>query len=139
MRFTVRTGRRRLAAGLLLGGLAAAGCGGKKTYPVEGQVVVKGGGVPAEALAGYVVTFESEVEKVGATGSVGKDGTFRMTTTKNGDGAVAGKHRVSLIPETWDAKMVLPSRYHRLETSGLEVTVEPRTNEITLEVEPRTK
>jgi hypothetical protein len=128
---------RTLTVGLWLASLALTGCGGRRTYPVEGRVVVKDNAVPVKDLQGYVVTFESQTEPVGASGTVGRDGTFRVGTFKEGDGAVVGKHRVSLMPATGDARIVLPNRYHRFETSGLEVTVEPRKNEITLEVDAK--
>ncbi len=128
---------RQLTFGLLLASLALPGCGGQRTYPVEGRIAVKNNAVPVKDLEGYIITFESKTESVGANGTVGRDGTFRLGTFREGDGAVPGPHRVCLMPATGDARIVLPNRYHRFETSGLEVTVEPRKNEITLEVDAK--
>src|SRR5581483_9851663 len=73
------------------------GCGGR-THPVEGKVVFKGSTDPARELAGYQVMFESAEQKVSANGVVQPDGTFRVGTFKDNDGAVPGKHRVALSP-----------------------------------------
>jgi hypothetical protein len=140
MGFSSCPGLRTPMVCLWLAVLALTGCGGKRTYPVEGKIVVKGSAFPVKDLSGYIVTFESQTENVGANGTVGPDGTFRVGTFKEGDGAVAGKHRVSLMPPMAEEgkrgpRMVLPARYYRFETSGLEVVVEPRKTEITLEVE----
>jgi hypothetical protein len=127
---------------LALAGLSwgLAGCGAR-TYPVHG-VVAWPDGTPATELAGYAVTFESLEAKVGASGDVQKDGTFRVGTYKDNDGAVPGKHRVALTPpdplhdvDKPRPRATLPPHYRSLDTSGLVVTVERKTNEVTLRVE----
>lgn len=129
-------------AWLTLAGLSCtlAGCG-SRTYPVKG-VVVWPDGKPATELAGYAVTFEAVEAKVGATGDVQADGTFTVGTYRDGDGAVPGRHRVALTPpdplhdvDKPRPKAALPPRYRSLEKSGLVVTVERKTNEVTLQVE----
>jgi hypothetical protein len=126
---------------LLLGLVASAsGCGGVRTYPVEGTVVIKGTTTPARELAGYQVQFESEQPRTSAVGVVEADGTFRLGTKREGDGAVPGKHRVALTPplETEGKprpKNLLADRYRSFETSPLEVTIKPQANTVTLEVE----
>jgi hypothetical protein len=115
-----------------------AGCG-SRTYPVEGRVVFRDGKEATE-LAGGFVTFEAEESQVSAQGEIQPDGTFRMGTFKPGDGAVPGRHKVLVMPRPADnpdrpPPPVLHPRYQRLETSGLEVTVEPKKNQVTLTVE----
>lgn len=140
-RFQSGWSRGRLTiVGLALVLLLLTGCG-RKTYPVEGKIVVKDGALPVKDLAGYIVELESEEEPVvGANGVVEKDGTFRVGTFKEGDGAVLGKHRVVLSPpvETEGVprpKKLLLDRYKKADTSGLEVTIEAKKNEVILEVE----
>jgi hypothetical protein len=126
--------------GVLLLGLLATGCGGK-TASVEGTVVFKDSQAPAKELAGYVVTLELEGGNVSATGMVQPDGTFRVSTYREGDGAVPGKHRVALTPPLPQGDRpipppILPPRYGDLKTSGLEIEVKKgQANPARLEVE----
>jgi hypothetical protein len=120
--------------------LFLVGCGGRKTYPVEGKIVYKDGS-PATGLAGGNVEFDSVEQPVSAQGTIQSDGSFSLGTDAPGDGAVPGKHRVVIaLPLPLDQDKPPPpaidSRYHTFETSGLEVTVEPKLNKVTLEVEP---
>lgn len=120
-----------LAAALIA---VAGGCGkGREpVYPVTGQVLVKG----APADGAFVVfhpqdTAEKEPPRPFATTDA--DGTFRLTTFATGDGAPAGKYRVtvvwrpkptsSLAPEGPDR---LKGRYEKAETSGLQAQVEKK-------------
>ncbi|HXG09456.1 MAG TPA: hypothetical protein VNK04_06675 [Gemmataceae bacterium] len=131
---------------LCLVGLLGTGCGGgPKTYPVKGKVVYPDG----TPLTGGIVEFEalaSEVGQVNARGTIREDGTFEVSTLfpgtdKERDGAVAGEHRVLVIPPLLTdeamakgAKPAVDPRYRRYETSGLKVKVNPDVNEITLTV-----
>lgn len=132
-------GRLFLAA--LLGG-ATVGCGGRGAYPVRGKIVFQGSTEAAKELAGYTVTLVSKDlpgPKVSATGVVEPDGTFRLSTFGREDGAVAGKHLVAITPpvQLADGPTLPPlidERYSAPETSGLEVTVQPGRNEVTLTV-----
>lgn len=125
---------------LTLGGLLAlTGCGGSSTLPVEGTIVFADTQQPARELAGYTVTFEQTEQKVSATGVVRPDGTFRLTTYKEEDGAVPGKHKVAITPpipevDTPAPPPLIPPRYSGLD-SGLEVEVKAGQPEVTLTVE----
>jgi len=121
-----------LAAGCLF----AAGCGGPyKTYPAEGTVALPDG----TPLAGLRVTFVSEQPAVSATGITDGDGHFVLGTIEADDGAPAGVYEVVVV-EAARADLPPPSRIHaryaRLETSGLQFTVEPQRNEFTLQLDP---
>lgn len=84
----------------------AVGCGAgsagddKATAKVTGKVTYNGA-----AAAGGELLF-SPVAEAGAKGPPGQsgrapiksDGTFVVTTYKDGDGAVVGQHRVSYLP-----------------------------------------
>lgn len=141
-----RSLRAALWAAALAGAAVAAGCGGGRAYPVEGKVVFADG-QPAAELAGGSVVFESAEANVSATGEIGPDGSFRLTTYKDHDGAPAGKYKVVVTagdpeevgaddrPARRKAKRTLDPRFQSLDTTPLEVTVEPRANRVTLKVE----
>ncbi|MEX0642992.1 MAG: hypothetical protein WD468_09850 [Pirellulales bacterium] len=124
--------------------------GALKTYPVEGHVVyddgspVKGGTVDFETVVGE--TADGQPRRVYANGAIDADGTFRLLTNREQEGVVAGVHRVAIgeTPETgsdFDVMQasrrkkptVLP-KYANYDTSGLEVTVEPKSNAITITI-----
>lgn len=134
--------RSLVLASLVL--LGFTGCA-RRTYPVDGKVVWKDG-QPATELAGYGITFESLEARVGAVGIVREDATFTVCTERPDDGAIPGRHRVALTPPDplHDVDRPRPQskihpRYHDLSTSGLEVTIERKTNAVVLEVEPNRK
>lgn len=134
-----------LALALIL--LAGAGCGGPRTYPVEGQVVWLDG-TPAKELAGGMVQFdlitENENERVSPRGSIAEDGRYRLGTFKTNDGAPAGKYRVLVMPVIWTEGMlrdrpapppILDARFQIFDTSRLEVVVEEKKNDLPIKVE----
>jgi hypothetical protein len=59
------------------------------------------------------------------------DGTFRLSTFGNGDGALAGDYRISLIParrrgeQPGKAARTIDGKYQSFDTSGLEASVSP--------------
>jgi hypothetical protein len=77
-----------------------------------------------------------------------EDGTFTLTTEKQGDGAMTGRYRAAVrgrlmrrgygsIPEAPNpagGPQIHP-RFESFKTSGLEFTVEPRTNTFVITVE----
>src|SRR5262245_62694231 len=101
-----RRGIVALAALILLLGF---GCGGRKTYPVEGRVVWSDG-TPAKELAGGMVSFDlitdEPKDKVNPHGDIQEDGSFRLQTFKPDDGAPAGKYRVAVTPLYWTEGML---------------------------------
>src|SRR5262245_57098276 len=94
---SVRPARRRWWAGLLaLLALSASACG-NRTYPVRGKVVYKDNGRPVPG--GVVIWFESTTPPhARASGVVGADGTFVLSTNREGSGAIQGEHRVRFEP-----------------------------------------
>ena len=126
-------------AGLLLA-LAASGCGKGKpaTAPVTGRVLLDG-----KPVAGAAVMLEPVEGGVPARGGTGADGSFTLSTFGRDDGALVGRHRVSVskfvtegaaanelgleaapAPAGMQPKAALPARYADPKTSGLEATVE---------------
>jgi hypothetical protein len=93
MRLRPVLGRGGLAAaGLAL--LVLGGCGGNQT--VRGKLVYADTEEPVTELAGFDVTFSSETLGVSARGTIEQDGTFRLGTEKENDGAPPGQYVVTL-------------------------------------------
>lgn len=136
-----------------VGLLAAPGCSkrqGRKVVPVNGRVLYNG-----EPLGDAMVTFSNAEANIAAYGQSGANGRFKLTTFEHGDGAVPGKHRVSVrrvqiinpnplgfdpftdgpakpVTEVW----LIPKRYGSLQTSKLTVDVaEEGKNDIVIELE----
>jgi hypothetical protein len=137
-RFSGRKGRWLLVVLLLIG---VVGCGGRRLHPVRGKVVYKEDETP---LRGGLVVFEpvDPAAKVSASGPIQADGTFRLGTEKEGDGAPEGKYRVLVEPprqpnrdERKPPTPLIHPRFRKLDTSGLEYTVVPGPNEFNIKVE----
>jgi hypothetical protein len=127
-----------------LGGLMLlAGCGdsqdGVPVYPARGTVLYQG--APAEGAK--VVLYDTNRQDPKApfpTGEVQPDGTFRLTSYEEGDGAPAGTYKVTItwlepIPEGVNREMYSPAdrlggRYANPEQSPLEVTIVEGNNEL---------
>jgi hypothetical protein len=119
------------------------GCGGSGPYPVEGRVVWKDGSAAKELEGGQIV-FDLPEKQTSARGIIQADGTFRLTTNKPNDGALAGDHKV-LVLETRKqlggpdginiAPGVMDARFYDPRTSDLQATVKPGTNKVTLTVD----
>jgi len=115
-----------------------AGCQSDRTkaYPVSGVVVLENG-QPATDLAGGMVTFSSSELKTSSIVEIGIDGTFQLTTLRQGDGAVPGTYEVAVespTPETGDRKVKQVQTVPRYVCVQSQVTVEPKRNEIRLTV-----
>jgi hypothetical protein len=111
-----------LAAPILL---MCGGCGpssaiqSAETVPVKGKVTYKG-----QPLARGVITFEPRNSGRQASGQIGPDGTFELTTLSKGDGAAVGKHRISVSETGASPKAELvPKKYTEVNTSKIEVEV----------------
>jgi hypothetical protein len=120
-----------------------AGCSGD-IHPVQGKVVWKDG-TPAKELKNSLVIFNQAAKQTRAQGQIQEDGSFRLTTNKPNDGALAGEHEVLIIEVARkhlggpDSSALAPgamdSRYSDPRTSGLTATVKPGTNQVTLTVD----
>ena len=130
-------GRRRAAALAGLALVALAGCGGgDRPYPVHGKLVYKDNDQPVKELAGFDVTFTAEKGKT-ARGTIGADGTFRLTTTRADDGAYPGQYKVTVTqphpnPERRvKGKPVVDLVYEDPQKTDLKATVEAKDNTFT--------
>jgi hypothetical protein len=123
----------------LVAAVWCVGCGGR-TASVQGRVKFKDGSDVA-ALANYEVSFEHQESKTSATGPIGPDGTFTVSTFGSGDGALPGKHRVAITPppspdpDKPPQKSKLPTKYEDFNASGLEVEIKPGRNPIEFELD----
>src|SRR5579883_1927961 len=92
------------------------GCGSKEgpyvaaTVPVKGSVTYQG-----KKLTQGEVTFESLENGREAHGRIQPDGTFVLTTFKEGDGALAGDHRVAVAEA--DKAIHLPAKFSHVSSS----------------------
>lgn len=103
-------------------------------------------GAPAKELAGTLIFFEQPAKQLSAQGQINADGSFRLTTFKENDGAPEGENVVRLIEVGRkplggpDASLLAPgkidSRYASPSTSDLKATVTRGVNKVTLTVEP---
>jgi serine/threonine-protein phosphatase CPPED1 len=103
---------------------------GQTVTLVSGKVFYRGSPVPGAEIVFRPVRGAGQRQAGSATGRVEADGSFRLTTYRAFDGAVAGEHQVSL---TWYPPASanggprvgnrLPERYARPETSKLTATV----------------
>ncbi len=87
MMIQARYGLMVLMAGLLIG------CGGsdhEETAPVTGKVTLKG----TPVTKGRIAFYPSQGRP--AMGAIQSDGTYSLTTFDQGDGALLGKHRVTI-------------------------------------------
>src|SRR5687768_2935478 len=136
-----RRAKLRWATATLIGCwcLCSLGCNSRlPTYPVSGKVVWKGG-APATELNGGFVTLDSVELMVSAMGPIGPDGSFKLGTFEESDGVPAGEYKVAVsrAPELEEQGVwiPLPRRYESIGSSDLTLTVEPKANLVTLEVE----
>jgi hypothetical protein len=129
-----------LAAASLLA--SAAGCSDHlPTYPVAGKVQFTTGG-PVHV---GTVELKSREHGVQARGQIQSDGSFTLTTYKDGDGAVAGIHDCVVVQlvvtegltgHRPSAVGVVDQRFASYSTSKLTVEISPdKANEVVLEVE----
>ena len=130
---------------LMISAIAAMGLGCHRsgelpTYEASGVVKLADGRV----LDGGTVIFESVDHPVTARSVIDVDGSFSLGTYETGDGAVAGRHRVAVLPSMqtdYDrderrAPPMIDPGYKDLDSSGLEFSVSedaPNVFEIVLQ------
>ena len=88
----------------------------RPTVPVKGKVTYKG-----KPLTQGEIVFEPESAGREAHGGIQSDGTFELTTYKQGDGAVPGTHRVAVTGTS--KKDAVPTKYKNVSSSKTQVEV----------------
>jgi hypothetical protein len=133
----------RQAAVLVL--FLALGCGDHrpKTAVVRGTVTYKGKPVP-----NGTVNFVS-ASGPAATGEIGPDGSYRLTTFRKGDGAVLGAHKVVIVAmQKNDAQIeaftplpppIVPMKYTSAATTDLTAEVKDQENTINFDLKEEKK
>jgi hypothetical protein len=98
--------------------------------PVKGKVTYKG-----QPLTQGIVRFEPDGYGRGADGKLQPDGTFVLSTLKEGDGVVAGHHRVYIAQvDKRLARDRAISKYRHPTTSDWTADVSPENTEFTFEI-----
>ena len=126
-----------LVALLLLACLA--GCGSHpRRVPVSGLVTIQG-----DPLRWGVILLDPIDGGPPAVGEMQRDGTFRLTTFREFDGAIPGTYRVSFLVYPLDGPPALygrtkkksdylPVKYTDPQRSGLQVVISDRDNHLEL-------
>jgi hypothetical protein len=100
-------------------------------YPVRGRVVDQQGQAIA-GLEGSQIIFTQVDGLTSCVGEIGADGSFEMFTERPGDGVPPGKYQVHIPRRYLDpehpAPQAVQGKYEKPDTSGLEATVEAKTN-----------
>jgi hypothetical protein len=117
----------------LLGPCIGCGANGAGTMPslvpVTGKVTFKG-----QPLTVGTVRFEPDDYGRPATGKLQPDGTFVLTTLTDGDGVVAGHHRVSIIGTDPKAKPAVPKKFADGASSKFVADVSAENKEFTFAI-----
>ena len=114
--------------------VSAAGCsdGRPVRVKVSGQVQIDG----KPLTHGFVQVLPNNDRA--ASGKIGTDGRFTLTTYEPNDGCVPGKHRACVVAveplgatkQRWHA----PKRYANPESAGLEVDVPKETDALVIKL-----
>jgi len=115
-------------AGLLT--LLLAGCDGRPSLvPVSGQVLLD----DQPVTAGFIRVIPSDARA--ASGSIGSDGRFQLTTFEENDGCVPGTHKVTVSAFDQSGsgtRWVAPRRYCDPATSDITATIDGPTNSLVI-------
>ena len=128
----------------VIGAVCVAGCGSKfnstpppTVYPVKGKVVLASG----EPVTGGFITFHPKTTLgAEASGEIGKDGSFQLTTIVKNDGALPGSYTVSVDPFFKDGRRSavpvsgIPPKFGAPETSELTAEVEAKDNDLKIQL-----
>ena len=117
-----------IAVAFVLAALTGGGCGrGPQVVPVSGVVEVDG--VPLKSGAITVVPDDGRA----ASGTIGTDGRFTLTTFVPGDGALLGRHRVVVTAHEDIGRMKLrwlvPAACRDIASTPLVLEVKGRTSD----------
>lgn len=110
------------------------GCGsnaapqGVPTVPVKGKITYKG-----KPLTQGSITFEPDYGRE-AHGAIHPDGTFELTTYKDGDGAVPGVHRFAVSGTGTRGREAVPLKFRNTSSSNVEVEVKEGKTEYAIDL-----
>lgn len=139
------TGFRPLTLLLMLSLATTLGCNRppQATYPAKGVVQWSDGRPATELTQGRLElqVIEGPTIRVSPHALLQDDATFVLRTYDAADGAPAGKYRAVIIPwapptdGSTPAPALLDSRWQNFADSPMQVTIEPKPNELVLSVE----
>ena len=117
---------------------ALVGCGSDGFEKVTGTVKYTDGTLPTSEMA--TITFEPKEpgsDFKGASGDIGEDGTFELTTIEPGDGAMPGDYivTVKIMDGYPDIVFAVEEKYTDVSQSPLSATVTSGKNHFEFEVE----
>ncbi len=110
------------------------GCGDNlpKRVPVSGLVLLDG-----KPLEFGVVKFFPQNQRM-ASGGIGRDGRFRLTTFSENDGCFMGKHPVAVSAgeglSATKMRWYAPKKYADPDTSGLEIEIPGPRSDVLIEL-----
>jgi hypothetical protein len=126
---------RMMAGTIICGLLLTLGCGKNvklpPTNPTRGKVVFRQGG---HLTGGSILFVSQDNPSVSASSKIGEDGTFELRSFIAGDeapGAIAGSHRVTIIPPCIGNEFSMPSIPEQT------VSVSPGENNFTITIDKR--
>lgn len=116
-----------------VGTLAGCDDGKPQRVPVSGTVLIDGKPLTLGTVRMYPASGGRP-----ASGEIGPDGRFSMTTFQLNDGAVVGENRVEIraveaLSDT-KAKWHAPQKYATADTSGLTISVDEPMDELELSI-----
>jgi hypothetical protein len=115
--------------------LPCCGCGQNSsahvapTVPVKGKITYNG-----QPLTQGSIKFEPEDSGREAHGSIQPDGTFVLTTFKEGDGAIPGVHRVAVSGTGKVGRQSVPLKFQNPSSSNVEAEVSESKTEYMIEL-----
>jgi hypothetical protein len=124
-------------------GITCIGCGHSDEWSEKRQKVYKSTGtllLDGKPCADATVTFFSDVHQISATGRTDSEGRFKLTTYVEGDGAVEGGQKITVVKREFTQqktkfdsadepsvamipKELLPKKYMTPTTSGIAQSV----------------
>lgn len=120
---------------LLCAVVVLLGCsdGRSKRVPFSGQVLIDN-----QPLTSGTIMVIPDNDRP-ATGQIGSDGRFTLSTYTDADGVVLGTHRVEVVARenvnnNSAIKHLTPRKYQDAATLGLTITVEKATSDYKLEL-----
>jgi hypothetical protein len=126
--------RSRLRLVAVAGLLLVVGCSpGERVYEVHGRITLNSQPITPEVLSYGYVSFEAvSPDGRDAIGALQPDGTYRLTTNKQSDGAVAGTYKVYVSGTDGQEQSV----FDETSATGLTAEVRPGVNEINFDLKP---
>lgn len=121
---------------------AICGCGNaqapwEKAYPVRGSLIWQGKPV-ANAVVSLFPEDPAVPDSVRPRAKTADDGSFEVWTYQPGDGAPAGRYKLTVVREAVDVVRDvvvvkpndLPGKFSRLETTDLQVEIQAAATEL---------